>query len=202
VVLLSDGSDNSGGIDLKPSGRSAGRTPVHTIGFGREGLARDVEVSDVSLPARALADSRLYAESRSGIRLYAEKARLVVREATGCWPRARSPKRKRRHQALVFNAGSPVPAFSPAIESLAGERMSKQPAAPGECDVRQTAHPLFRRHGGNTPSIAESKTTTAQLPRWCAPRKTSLSQGIRMPRTAGRIPSKPELFAFDGLITR
>src|SRR5271167_2430752 len=63
VVLLSDGADNSGGIDLDTiSEIKRQRIPIHTVGFGREQMARDVEVSDVQLPARSLAKSRLEAQ--------------------------------------------------------------------------------------------------------------------------------------------
>src|SRR5260221_11769197 len=82
VVLLSDGAANSGGIDLETIGQiRRAHVPVHTIGFGREKLARDVEVSDVSLPPRALADSRLSAEiTFRQFGCTREKARLAVRE--------------------------------------------------------------------------------------------------------------------------
>jgi len=41
VVLLSDGADNSGGIDRDTIGRSGKRQiPVHTVGFGKEKVAR------------------------------------------------------------------------------------------------------------------------------------------------------------------
>ncbi len=44
VVLLSDGADNSGGIDLETiSEIRRQRIPIHTIGFGREKMAHDVE---------------------------------------------------------------------------------------------------------------------------------------------------------------
>jgi uncharacterized membrane protein len=62
VVLLSDGADNSGGIDLETiSEVRRQRIPVHTIGFGREKMAHDVELTGVETPARALPDSRLSA---------------------------------------------------------------------------------------------------------------------------------------------
>src|SRR5580658_10926183 len=62
VVLLSDGDDNSGGIDLETiSEVRRQRIPVHTIGFGREKMAHDVEITGVDTPARALPDSRLSA---------------------------------------------------------------------------------------------------------------------------------------------
>ncbi len=83
VVLLSDGADNSGGIGLETiSEIRRRRIPVHAIGFGREQFARDVELSDVTVPARALADSRLSAQVTLRQHGYAQqKARLTVSEA-------------------------------------------------------------------------------------------------------------------------
>ena len=37
------------------------RIPVHTVGFGREKLSKDIEIIGVDIPARALPDSRLNA---------------------------------------------------------------------------------------------------------------------------------------------
>jgi uncharacterized membrane protein len=63
VVLLSDGADNSGGIDLATiSEIRKQRIPVHTVGFGPERPARDIEVTAAELPQRVLAGSRLSAE--------------------------------------------------------------------------------------------------------------------------------------------
>src|SRR5579872_1250374 len=63
VVLLSDGADNSGGIDLETiSEIRRQRIPIHTIGFGREKMSHDVEITDVQVPQRALPDSRLSAQ--------------------------------------------------------------------------------------------------------------------------------------------
>jgi uncharacterized membrane protein len=60
VVLLSDGSDNTGGIDLDTISALRNRhIPVHTVGFGAERVSPDVEVDDAVVPQRALADSRL-----------------------------------------------------------------------------------------------------------------------------------------------
>ena len=62
VVLLSDGADNSGGIDLDTiADIRRQRIPVHTIGFGKEKAAHDVEITDVEVPPRALPESRLAA---------------------------------------------------------------------------------------------------------------------------------------------
>src|SRR6202022_4514820 len=63
VVLLSDGADNSGGVDLETiSTFRSRRIPVHTVGFGLEQASRDVEVNDAIVAPRALADSRLAAK--------------------------------------------------------------------------------------------------------------------------------------------
>ncbi len=83
MVLLSDGADNSGGIDLETiSEIRRQRIPIHTIGFGREKLAHDVELTDVELPARSLANSRLEATGEfPPVRFAGEKAHLAVSEA-------------------------------------------------------------------------------------------------------------------------
>jgi uncharacterized membrane protein len=83
VVLMSDGADNSGGIDLDTvSDIKRQRIPIHTVGFGRERMAHDIEVTDVQLPARSLAKSRLEAQvtfHQWGLK--GEKARLTVRDS-------------------------------------------------------------------------------------------------------------------------
>ena len=63
VVLLSDGDDNTGGISADAiSALRARHIPVHTVGFGRERAAHDVELDDVVIAPRALADSRIAAK--------------------------------------------------------------------------------------------------------------------------------------------
>jgi hypothetical protein len=82
VVLLSDGSDNSGDLALETIRALRNRRlPVHTVGFGKEHLAHDVELSDVSVAPRALADSRIPATVTFHQRGYAgSKALLLVRD--------------------------------------------------------------------------------------------------------------------------
>ena len=83
VVLMSDGADNSGGIDLDTiSDLKRQRIPIHTVGFGRERMAHDVEVTDVQLPARSLAKSRLEAQvtfHQWGMK--GDKVKLSVRDS-------------------------------------------------------------------------------------------------------------------------
>jgi hypothetical protein len=82
VVLLSDGSDNSGGIDLDTiSALRNRRIPVHTVGFGLEKIPNDVEIDDAVIAQRALADSRLSARVSFHQRGYSgRKSTLTVRD--------------------------------------------------------------------------------------------------------------------------
>ncbi len=93
VVLLSDGADNSGGIDLETiSEIRRQRIPVHTIGFGREKMAHDVEITDVQIPPRALPDSRLAAMVSFHQHGYAgQKAKITLER------RRQSPCQSRSH---------------------------------------------------------------------------------------------------------
>ena len=82
VILASDGADNSGGVDLETMSEfRRQRIPIHTIGFGREKAAHDVEISDVQIPARALPDSRLAAQvsfHQQGFK--GQKAKITLRD--------------------------------------------------------------------------------------------------------------------------
>ena len=63
VLLLSDGADNSGGVDLATmSELRRRRLPVNTIGFGSEQLSHDIEVDGLDLPPKTLEGSRLEAQ--------------------------------------------------------------------------------------------------------------------------------------------
>ena len=84
VILLSDGSDNSGGVSAEAiSALRARHIPVHTVGFGREHAAHDVELDQAEIAPRALADSRLAARITLHQRGYAgSKINLTVRDVT------------------------------------------------------------------------------------------------------------------------
>ena len=84
IVLLSDGGQNSAGggsgisRDVLQALRNR-RIPVHTVGFGREESAHDVEIEDVSIAASAIAKSRISATVSLTQRGYAgKKAKLTV----------------------------------------------------------------------------------------------------------------------------
>jgi uncharacterized membrane protein len=79
IVLLSDGAENRGGIDLDTiSALRNRRLPVHTIGFGREHADHDVEMDDVSVAPRAMADSRMKATVNFHQHGYAGKTTVLA----------------------------------------------------------------------------------------------------------------------------
>jgi hypothetical protein len=82
VVLLSDGSDGSGDLSLETINALRNRRiPVHTVGFGKEQAAHDVELNDVRVAFRAMANSRIPATVTFHQRGYAgSHALLVVRD--------------------------------------------------------------------------------------------------------------------------
>ena len=67
VILISDGSDNSGAISQADLTEIAGYgVPIHAVGIGLENIPEDLELTEVSLPEKALPGTTLSA--RIGIR--------------------------------------------------------------------------------------------------------------------------------------
>src|SRR5580698_1389697 len=89
VVLLSDGDDNAGGVSAGViSALRARHIPVHTVGFGRERAAHDVELDDAEVAPRALAGSRIAVKIAFHQRGYAGgKVNLTVRDITSGQPK-------------------------------------------------------------------------------------------------------------------
>jgi uncharacterized membrane protein len=82
IVMLSDGADNAGGIDLATiEAIRRQRIPVHTIGFGKEHPEHDVEVTDAVVSARALPKSRLTAlVTMQSYGLSGSKSKITIRD--------------------------------------------------------------------------------------------------------------------------
>lgn len=60
VVLVTDGAENTGGLDAAAlADIRSRRIPIHTVGVGKERPSLDIEIADVVAPARALAESRI-----------------------------------------------------------------------------------------------------------------------------------------------
>lgn len=80
VLLMSDGAENAGGIDLDTvSEIRRHQIPVHTIGYGKEQFEHDLELTEFRIPARTLADSRVMAQVNLRQRGYAgQKVRVSI----------------------------------------------------------------------------------------------------------------------------
>jgi uncharacterized membrane protein len=127
VVLLSDGSDNSGGIDLDTiSALRNRRIPVHTVGFGSERMPNDIEIDDAMLTSRALADSRVAATIRFHQSGYAgRKSTLAIRDGETILASREitfAADGRTQTETLMLNAGAAgAKALQVSIDALPGE---------------------------------------------------------------------------------
>jgi uncharacterized membrane protein len=128
IVLLSDGADNSGGVDRETIAQIRQRQiPVHTIGFGKEKVDRDIEISEVTLPSRTLADARLAAAvTFRNFGFAGQKAKLSVRDGGKVLATQEvnlKAEGSPQTEQVQFNAGiAGAKSFQFLIEPLAGEQ--------------------------------------------------------------------------------
>jgi uncharacterized membrane protein len=127
VVLLSDGADNSGGIDLDTiSEIRRQRIPIHTVGFGREQFTKDVELEEVQMPTKALPSSRLEAQVSFKQHGYSgRKLRVDIKEGgkiLGSGEITAKADGIQQTEAVLFNAGAAgVKNLDVAIQPFADE---------------------------------------------------------------------------------
>ena len=128
VVLASDGAENSGGIDLDTINQLHNRKlPVHTIGFGREKPEHDIEIEDVAMPSKGMADARVTATVQFTQHGYAgQKATLEVRDAgklVAGRDVALAPDGATQSETVFFPAGATgVKNVTFSLSSLPGEQ--------------------------------------------------------------------------------
>jgi uncharacterized membrane protein len=127
VVLLTDGAENSGGIDLETiNALHNRRLPVQTIGFGKEKATHDLEIDDAVVAAKAMADSRMTATVSFHQYGYAgQKATLDVKDGDKLLA-TREVALDRdgvdQSETMFFNAGDAgVKSIGFALEPLPGE---------------------------------------------------------------------------------
>jgi uncharacterized membrane protein len=127
IVLISDGAENTGGIDLDTVSVLRSRhIPVHTVGVGQEHAAQDLEIDDAVLAPRSLATSRLAAVVKFHQYGYAgKKALLSVRDGAMVLA-GRSvtlgADGNTQSETVVFNAGAAgAKALQFSLEVLPGE---------------------------------------------------------------------------------
>ena len=152
VVLLSDGADNSGGIDLDTiSTLRSRRIPVHTVGFGAEQVAHDVEIDDaVSRPARwpiRVSPPRSVAPAwLRRAESHADGARR--REGSRGAASYSRWRRRRRPRTLLFNAGRRRSEDAAVFDRPAAGRRKQAPTIPSRGLVNvesdQAASPVRR----------------------------------------------------------
>jgi uncharacterized membrane protein len=132
VLLLSDGSENTAEMNSPAISGDAiqalrnRRLPVHTIGFGKEKYAHDIEIEDVNLAAGAIANSRMAATVSSIQNGYAgQKAMLVVRDGNktlAAHEVTLAADGMMQTEPLFFSAGAAgAKNLSFGVEPLAGE---------------------------------------------------------------------------------
>lgn len=130
VVVVSDGSDNSGGFDRRLLAEiRQSNVPVHTVGVGRTELPEDTELADVVVSPRALPNSRLNAQltiRHSGAEQ--KETRLSVRDGSRIL--ASKPITLRRGEPVQtefvdFSAGEPgIRNLLFVLEPLLGEHIA------------------------------------------------------------------------------
>ena len=214
VVLFTDGSDNAGGVDSETIARiRQARVPVFTVGFGRETPLNDIEISDISLPMRALAQSRLSAQVT--FRQYGfagRKTHVTVRDAgrvVSSEEVTLAADGVSQTENVIFNAGAAGPrAVQITVDPVAGEENTgnntltrlvnvsgrKQRILYIEGEPRWE-YKFLRRAVEDDPSvevISMLRTTPNKIYRQGVSGSTELEAGF---------PSRAEeLFAYDGLI--
>ena len=153
VILLSDGSDISGGVVLDTIAALRNRRiPVHTVGFGSEQVPNDVEIDDAVLTPRALADSRLATTVSFHETGYSgRKATLTVRDGDKVLATRDitfAADGKIQTETLLFNAGAAgakALQFSIDPDARRGKSREQFRDAPGERRIRQAPNPLRGR---------------------------------------------------------
>ena len=127
VVLMSDGAENSGGLDADTIARiRQARIPVHTIGFGREFLTSDIEIMEVAVPSRALAGSRLNAQvTFKQVGYNGQKTRITISDSgkvVASQDVVLRTDSAAQTENVVFNAGEAGPrVLQVKVEPLSGE---------------------------------------------------------------------------------
>ncbi len=215
IVLLSDGADNAGGIDLATiSAIRRQRIPVHTIGFGREHPGRDLEITDAIVPARALPQSRLTAlVSFRNWGLSGSRAKLTVRDSAKVLAAEDVTLKgdgEVQTEPLVFNCGDAGPkTLQVSIDPLPGEENTRNNSLTRLVNVSSTKprilyfegeprweYKFIRRALDDFPDIQlDSMVRTTQN------KILYQFQNVDPKNQPDGFPSKPEdLFPYQGLI--
>ena len=213
VVLLSDGSDNSGGIDEETlTELRRRRLPVNTIGFGSEEIANDIELDGLEVAPKALAGSRLQAQVTLRQNGFDGKRARLVLTAGGAVLNTReialrnAPRQTENIEFMAGKAG--VKNVQVRLDPLPGEVNTRNNQLTRALSVNNTKerilyvegeprweYKFLRRAAEDDPAlqvVSMLRTTQNKIYR----------QGISNPNElADGFPSKPEdLFAYQAII--
>jgi uncharacterized membrane protein len=218
VVLLSDGDDNTGGISADAINALRSRhIPVHTVGFGRERAAHDVELDDVVVAPRALADSRIAAKITLHQRGYAgAKINLTVRDVSAPQVKvlasrtiALGPDGNLQTETLMFDiGGAGAKTLQIAALPLAGEENTANNIMTRVVNVGSAPRRILYVEGEPRWEFkflrqAEEDDRMVQISSMVRTSENKIyRQGIADPKElASGFPSRGEdLFAYQGLI--
>lgn len=212
IVLLSDGADNSGGIDLETiSEIKRQHIPVHAIGYGKERFDHDIELTEIQVPARALPDSRVQAQITIRQHGYSgQRAHLTAREGGAVVASEQILLNKDTQIVpVVFNAGAAgVKNVDFSIDTLGGEENTENNRLTRVLNVDPTKHRILYVEGEprwdfkflrraleddkNIELVSILRTTQNKIYRQGIANDKELQEGF---------PSKVEdLFGYQGLI--
>lgn len=213
VVLLTDGGDNTGGVDRDTLAQVRQlHLPVHTVGFGPDHFAKDVEIVDADVPARVLANSRVSARVNFRQHGYeGQKVSLMVRENGHPLAKQEITLKPEADQSetILFNAGpAGAHSFQIGIEPAAGELNTQNNVVVRLINVTQKKQRVLYFEGEPKWEYkfirrAMDDDTAIDLVSMVRTTENKMyRQGIANPKELeGGFPDKAEdLFAYDGLI--
>jgi len=213
VVVVSDGSDNSGVFnrELMAEIRKA-KVPVHTVGVGREKIPKDLELSDVQVASKSLPKSQVSAQATIRHGGLTGKTRLTVRDGRQILASKDielKPNEQSQVEWIDFPAGDPgLRDLRFALDPLDGEEIVGNNAQARVMDVPRSErkvlyvegeprweYKFMRRALADDPSVrlvTLLRTSANKYYRQGVEGDTELKDGF---------PTKAEeLFAYDGLV--
>jgi uncharacterized membrane protein len=212
AVLMTDGGDNTGGVDRETLAQVRQiHLPIHTVGFGPDHFAKDIEIVDVDVPARVLPNSRVSAHinfRQHG--LEEEKARLMVRE--NGHPLAQQEITVRpevdQSETVMFNAGpAGAHSFQIGFDPVTGEQNAQNNVVVRLINVTQKKQRILYFEGEpkwEYKFMRRALDDDAAIDIVSMVRTTenkTYFQGVDNPKELEGFPEKPEqLFTYDGLI--
>jgi uncharacterized membrane protein len=214
VVLMSDGADNSGGIDLSTiSDIRRQRIPVHTIGFGREKMARDLEITDVEIGQRALPDARLAATVHLHQHGYSgQKVRVNVKDGSKLLSALEITLKQdgvEQVEQVLFNVGSAgVKTIETLVDPLSNEENPRNNRLTRLVNVDQRKPRILYFDGEPRwefkflkRAVEDDRNIDLMTIVRTTENKTYTQGGLSKDELKDGFPTKvEELFAFDGLI--